>query len=101
MIGESKEKSSLTKWFNIFAKALLLFDLSLSPLKRTDHKDLPPPNTSQRPNNRQQMPCQYGRYPNCLSVTPKCHGSEHHACDELELLLLKGPTLEGTSVRTG
>jgi hypothetical protein len=83
--GSERAKREVTKRCNIVvAKALLLFDGFLSLLKRTDNKDLPP----QQVMKVQQYATKAMSVWRILQlfVTPKCHASEDHAYDELELL---------------
>jgi hypothetical protein len=81
--GSERAKTEVRKRCDIVAKALLLFDGFLSIL-RTDHKDLTPQHiTKARRYARKAL--EVWRILE-LSVTPKCHGSEDHACDQLEFL---------------
>jgi hypothetical protein len=71
----------MRKWCNIVANMILLFDGFLS-LLRTDHKDL----TAQviakaREYARKGLAAVWWILE--LLVTPKWHGSEDHACDQL------------------
>jgi hypothetical protein len=73
----------VTKGCDIVAKALLLFDGFLS-LLRTNHKD-PTPKHIGKVREYARKALAVWRILQ-LSLTPKCHGSEDHACDQLELL---------------
>jgi hypothetical protein len=62
---------------------LLLFDGFLSIL-RTDHEDLTPELIAKARDYTTKALAVWRILK--LSVTPKCHGSEYHACDQLEFL---------------
>ena len=81
--GSERAKREVKKRCDIVAKALLLFDGFLS-LLRTDHKDL----TLQHITKAREYSTKAVAVWRILqlSVTPKCHASEDHACDQLELL---------------
>jgi hypothetical protein len=81
--GSARAKREVKKRCDIVAKALLLFDGLLS-LLRTPHKDLTPWKILQARRYATKA-LEVWRILN-LSVTPKCHGSEDHACDQLEFL---------------
>ena len=53
-------------------------------LLRTDHKDLTPQHIEKAREYTKKALAVWRILQ--LSVTPKCHGSEDHACDQLELL---------------
>jgi hypothetical protein len=80
--GSERAKRDVTKRCDIVAKALLVFDGFLS-LLRTDHKDLTPGHVTKA---REYARKALAVWRILQSVTPKCHGSEAHACDQLELL---------------
>ena len=73
----------MTKRCDIVAKALLLFDGFLS-LLRTEHKDLTPQHITRAREYATKAVAVWRILE--LSVTPKCHASEDHACDQLESL---------------
>ncbi len=81
--GSERAKREVAKRCDIVAKALLLFDGFLS-LLRTDHKDLTPEHIEKAREYVRKALAVWRILD--LSVTPKCHGSEDHACDQLELL---------------
>jgi hypothetical protein len=81
--GSERAKREVTKRCDIVAKALLLFDGFLS-LLRTEHKDLTPQHIEKAREYARKALVVWRILR--LSVTPKCHGSEDHACDQLELL---------------
>ena len=81
--GSDRVKREVTKRCDIVAKALLLFDGLLS-LLRTDHKDVTPQLIAKAREYARKALAVWRILE--LSVTPKCHGSEDHACDQLELL---------------
>jgi hypothetical protein len=65
------------------SKALLLFDGFLS-LVRTEHKDLTPQHITKAREYGTKAVAVWRIMK--LSATPKCHASEDHSCDQLELL---------------
>ncbi len=81
--GPERAKTEVRKRCDIVATALLLFDGFLS-LVRTEHKDL----TRQHITKAREYAAKAVAVWQImeLSVTPKCHASEDHACDQLELL---------------
>ena len=81
--GSAREKREVKKRCDIIAKSLLLFDGLLSILI-TSQKDLTPwkIRKAQRYAKKYLQVWQILH----LSVTPKCHGSEYPACDQLEFL---------------
>jgi hypothetical protein len=81
--GSERAKREVKKRCDIVAKALLLFDGFLS-LLRTDHKDLTPQHITKAREYSTKAVTVWRILQ--LSVTPKCHASEDHACDQLELL---------------
>ena len=81
--GSERAKREVKKRCDIVAKALLLFDGFLS-LLRTDHKDLTPQHIMKAREYSTKAVAVWRILQ--LSVTPKCHASEDHACDQLELL---------------
>jgi hypothetical protein len=81
--GSQRTKREVTKRCDIVAKALLLFDGFLSIL-RTPHQDLTPAHIAKaREYSRKALTVWRILQ---LSVTPKAHGGEDHACDQLEFL---------------
>jgi DNA topoisomerase IA len=89
--GSERMKREVTKQCDIIAKALLLFHGFLS-LLRTDHKDLTPQHISKARDYARKGLAVWRILQ--LSVTPKCHGSEDHTCDQLELLMGLGDFCE-------
>jgi hypothetical protein len=81
--GLERAKRKVTKRCDIVVKALLLFDGFLS-LLGTDHKDLTPQHIVKAQEYARKTLAVWQILQ--LSMTPKCHGSEDHACDQLELL---------------
>jgi hypothetical protein len=81
--GSERAKREVTKRCDIVAKALLLFDGFLSIL-RTDHQNLTPQLIAKARQFAMKALAVWRILE--LSVTPKCHGAEDHACDQLELL---------------
>jgi hypothetical protein len=81
--GSERAKTEVRKRCDIVAKALLLFDGFLS-LVRTEHKDLTPQHITKAREYATKAVSVWRLMK--LSVTPKCHASEDHACDQLELL---------------
>jgi hypothetical protein len=82
--GSERAKTEVQKRCNIVATALLLFDGFLS-LVRTEHKDLTPqPHITKAREYAAKAVAVWWIME--LSVTPKCHASEDHACNQLELL---------------
>jgi hypothetical protein len=81
--GSEQAKTEVRKPCDIVAKALLLFDGFLSFL-RTDQKDLTPQHITKAREYATKAVAVWRIMK--LSVTPKCHASEDHACDQLELL---------------
>ena len=81
--GSERAKREVEKRCDLVAKALLLFDGFLSIL-RTDHKDLTPQLIAKGREYVRKALVVWRILK--LSVTPKCHGGETHACDQLELL---------------
>jgi len=81
--GSARAKREVKKRCDIVAKALLLFDGLLS-LLRTPPKDLTARKILQARRYAKKA-LEVWRILE-LSVTPKCHGSEYHACDQLEFL---------------
>jgi hypothetical protein len=82
--GSERAKMEVQKQCDILvAKALLPFDGFLS-LVRTDRKDLTLQNImkAREFTTKEMAVCRIMELP----VTPKCHASEDHACDQLELL---------------
>jgi hypothetical protein len=84
--ASERAEKEVTKRCDIVAKCLLLFDGFLSIL-RTDHKDLTPELIAKAREHATKALAVWRTLK--LSVTPKCHGSEHHAADQLEFL--QGP----------
>jgi hypothetical protein len=81
--GPERAKTEVRKRCDIVATALLLFDGFLS-LVRTEHKDLTPQHIT-KAREYAAKAVAVGRIME-LSVTLKCHASEDHTCDQLELL---------------
>ncbi len=81
--GSERAKTEVRKRCDIVAKALLLFDGFLS-LVRTEHKDLTPQHITKAREYATKSVSVWRVMK--LSVTPKCHASKDHACDQLELL---------------
>jgi hypothetical protein len=82
--ASARAKREVSKRCDIIAKCLLLFDGFLSIL-RTEHKDdLTPVLTAKAREHATKALAVWRTLK--LSVTPKSHGSECHACDQLELL---------------
>jgi hypothetical protein len=81
--GSERAKAEVRKRCDLIAKALLLFDGCLS-LLRTDHKDLTPEHIT-KAREYAKRALEVWRLLR-LSVTPKCHGGEDHACNQLEVL---------------
>jgi hypothetical protein len=81
--GSERAKREVKKRCDIVAKALLLFDGFLS-LLRTAHKDLTAGKIASARRYARKALAVWRILE--LSVTPKCHGSEDHACDQLEFL---------------
>jgi hypothetical protein len=82
--GSTGAKREVKKRCDIVAKALLLFDGLLS-LLRTPHKDLTLRKILKARRYAPKKAVEVWRMLE-LSATPKCHGLEHHAYDQLELL---------------
>ena len=81
--ASARRKREVRKRCDIVAKCLLLFDGFLSIL-RTEHKDLTPALIAKAREYARKALAVWRILK--LSVTPKCHGSEDHACDQLEFL---------------
>jgi hypothetical protein len=81
--ASDRAKREVSKRCDIIAKCLLWFDGFLSILW-TEHKDLTPELTAKAREHATKALAVWRMLQ--LSVTPKSHGSEHHACDQLELL---------------
>jgi hypothetical protein len=81
--GLERAKREVKEWCDIVTKALLLFDGFLS-LLRTDHKDLTLQHIIEAREYSTKAVAVWRILQ--LSVTPKCHASEDHACDQPELL---------------
>jgi hypothetical protein len=81
--GSAGAKREVKKRCDIVAKALLLFDGLLS-LLRTPHKDSSLRKILKARRHAKKAVEVWRTLE--FSVTPKCHGSECHACDQLELL---------------
>jgi hypothetical protein len=81
--ASERANKEVTKQCDIVAKCLLLFDGFLSVLG-TDHKDLAPKLIAKARECATKALAVWRTLK--LSVTPKCHGSEHHAADQLEFL---------------
>lgn len=81
--GSERAKREVAKRCDAVAKCLLLFDGFLSIL-RTDHKDLTPALIAKAREYARKALVVWRILQ--LSVTPKCHGSGAHACDQLEFL---------------
>jgi hypothetical protein len=79
----ARAKREVSKQRDIIAKCSLLFHGFLSVL-RTEHKDLTPALTVKAREHATKALAAWRMLQ--FSVTPKSHGSEHHACDQLELL---------------
>jgi hypothetical protein len=79
--ASERAKKEVTKRCDIVAKCLLLFDGFLSVL-RTEHEDLNPELIAKAREHATKALALWRMLK--LSVTPKCHGSEHHAADQLE-----------------
>jgi hypothetical protein len=82
--GSERAKREVTKRCDIVANALLLFDGFLS-LLRTDHNGLTPQLIMKARAFARKAVAVWRILD--LSVTPKCHASEDHACDQLESLM--------------
>jgi hypothetical protein len=82
--GSEQAKTEVRKRCDIVATALLLFDGFLS-LVRTKHKDLTPQHHITKAREYVSKAVAVWRIME-LSVTPKCHASKDHACDQLGLL---------------
>jgi hypothetical protein len=76
--GSEGAKAEVRKGCDLIAKALLSFDRFLS-LLRTDHKDLTPEHI-RKARDYAKKDLEVWRLLQ-LSVTPKCHGGEDHACN--------------------
>jgi hypothetical protein len=81
--GSERAKLEVQKRCGIVATALLLFDGFLSHV-RTEHKALTPQHITKAREYAAKAVAVWWVME--LSVTPKCHASEDHACDQLELL---------------
>jgi hypothetical protein len=81
--ASARAKREVSKRCDIIAKCLLLFDGFLSIL-RTEHKDLAPALIAKAREHATKALAVWRMLK--LSVTPKSHRSEYHACDQLELL---------------
>jgi hypothetical protein len=81
--ASARRKREVRKRCDLIAKCLLLFDGFLSIL-RTEHKDLTPALIAKAREYARKALAVWRILK--LSVTPKCHGSEDHACDQLEFL---------------
>jgi hypothetical protein len=79
--ASERAKKEVTKRCDIVAKCLLSFEGFLS-VSRTDHKDLTPELIAKAREHATKALAVSRMLK--LSVTPKCHGSEHHAADQLE-----------------
>jgi hypothetical protein len=77
-----RAKREVSKRRDIIANGSLLFDGFLS-VSRTEHKDLAPALTAKARERATKALAAAWRMLK-LSVTPKSHGSEHHACNQLE-----------------
>jgi hypothetical protein len=81
--ASERAKKEVTKRCDTVTKCLLLFDHFLSIL-RIDHKDLTPALIAKARECATKALVVWRTLK--LSVTPKCHGLEHHAADQLEFL---------------
>jgi hypothetical protein len=82
--GSELAKTEVRKRCDIVATALLLFDGFLS-LVRAEHKYLTPQHITKAREEYAAKAVAVWQIME-LSVTPKCHASEDHACDQLEFL---------------
>jgi hypothetical protein len=81
--GSERAKREATKQCEVVAKCLLSFDEFLSIL-RTEHQDLTPELVAKAGEHAMKAVAVWQTLK--LSVTPKRHRSEAHACDQLEFL---------------
>jgi hypothetical protein len=81
--ASERAKKEVTKQCDIIAKCWLLFDGFLS-VSRADHEDLTPELIAKAREHATKALAAWRTLK--LSVTPKCHGSECHAADQLEFL---------------
>jgi hypothetical protein len=77
------KSEQVSKRCDIIAKCSLLFDGFLS-VSRTECKDLTPALIAKARKRAKKALAAWRMLK--LSVTPKSHGSEHHACNQLEFL---------------